>query len=90
MPTSSSPLLLFVILIAIAIVILWLVKCINILREYERAVVFRLGRLLPHDKGPGLVLIVWPVDSMVKVSFRVVTWEVPPRTSSRATTSHSR
>lgn len=66
-------------MIAIAIIILWLVKCLNILREYERAVVFRLGHLLSHDKGPGLVLILWPVDTMVKVSLRVVTWEVPPQ-----------
>ena len=66
-------------LIAVAVIAFWIVKCVNILREYERAVVFRLGRLLPHDKGPGLVLIVWPIDSLVKVSFRVVTWEVPPQ-----------
>jgi regulator of protease activity HflC (stomatin/prohibitin superfamily) len=78
-PASLSPMLLPVMLFAIAIVFFWLVKCLNILREYERAVVFRLGRLLPHDKGPGLVLILWPVDTMVKVSFRVVTWEVPPQ-----------
>src|SRR6478672_6046852 len=68
-----------IILFATAIVLLWIAKCLNILREYERAVVFRLGRLLPHDKGPGLVLIPWPIDTMVRVSFRVVTWEVPPQ-----------
>jgi len=68
-----------IILFATAIVALWIVKCLNILREYERAVVFRLGRLLPHDKGPGLVLIAWPIDTMVRVSLRVVTWEVPPQ-----------
>ena len=78
MPTSMSPLL-SLLPILIVIVALWLVKCVNILREYERAVVFRLGRLLTPDKGPGLVLILWPIDSMVKVSFRVVTWEVPPQ-----------
>ena len=49
----------------------------NILREYERAVVFRLGRLLKREKGPGLVLIFWPIDKIVKVSLRVVTWDVP-------------
>ena len=64
---------------AALIVVLWVAKCLNILREYERAVVFRLGHLLPHDKGPGLVLIPWPIDTMVRVSFRVVTWEVPPQ-----------
>jgi regulator of protease activity HflC (stomatin/prohibitin superfamily) len=68
-----------IILFATAIVVLWIAKCLNILREYERAVVFRLGHLLPHDKGPGLVLIPWPIDTMVRVSFRVVTWEVPPQ-----------
>jgi regulator of protease activity HflC (stomatin/prohibitin superfamily) len=66
-------------LIALAIAILWLAMCLNILREYERAVVFRLGRLLPHDKGPGLVLILWPIDKMVRMSLRVVTWEIPPQ-----------
>ena len=57
----------------------WLVNCLNILREYERAVVFRLGRVLKHEKGPGLVLILWPIDKIVKVSLRVVTWDVPPQ-----------
>jgi regulator of protease activity HflC (stomatin/prohibitin superfamily) len=68
-----------IILFATAIVALWIAKCLNILREYERAVVFRLGRLIPNAKGPGLVLIPWPIDTMVRVSFRVVTWEVPPQ-----------
>ncbi|HUK36565.1 MAG TPA: slipin family protein [Vicinamibacterales bacterium] len=63
----------------IVIVLVWLVNCLNILREYERAVVFRLGRVLKREKGPGLVLIVWPIDKLVKVSLRVVTWEVPPQ-----------
>ncbi len=66
-------------LIALALVIFWIVNCVNILREYERAVVFRLGRLLPHDKGPGLVFILWPIDKMVRMSLRVVTWEIPPQ-----------
>src|SRR3954465_10879097 len=66
------------IVIALAAVI-WLFNCLNIMREYERAVVFRLGRVLKHEKGPGLVLIVWPFDKIVKVSLRVVTWDVPPQ-----------
>jgi len=66
-------------LLATAFIALWIAKCLNILREYERGVVFRFGHLLPHDKGPGLVLIPWPIDTMVRVSFRVVTWEVPPQ-----------
>ena len=75
---SIHPTLLITSLAALIFVI-WVAKCLNILREYERAVVFRLGHLLPHDKGPGLVLIPWPIDTMVRVSFRVVTWEVPPQ-----------
>ncbi len=59
--------------------LVWLVNCLNILREYERAVVFRLGRVLKREKGPGLVLILWPIDKIVKVSLRVVTWDVPPQ-----------
>ena len=65
--------------IPIVIVLVWLFNCLNILREYERAVVFRLGRVLKKDKGPGLVLIFWPIDKIVKVSLRVVTWDIPPQ-----------
>ena len=63
--------------IPLFIVLVWLFNCLNILREYERAVVFRLGRVLKREKGPGLVLILWPIDKIVKVSLRVVTWDVP-------------
>ena len=59
--------------------LVWLFNCLNIMREYERAVVFRLGRVLKREKGPGLVLILWPIDKIVKVSLRVVTWDVPPQ-----------
>ena len=65
--------------LTILVVIIWIFKCLNIMREYERAVVFRLGRVLKHEKGPGLVLILWPIDTIVKVSLRVVTWDVPPQ-----------
>ena len=78
MPTSVAPFLPPLLLVFV-LVAMWVAKCVNILREYERAVVFRLGRLRAPDKGPGLVLILWPIDTMVKVSFRVVTWEVPPQ-----------
>jgi regulator of protease activity HflC (stomatin/prohibitin superfamily) len=61
---------------AIVILVL-LLRCINILRQYERGVVFRLGRAMKHEKGPGFVFIFWPVDKLVKVSLRVVTWDVP-------------
>src|SRR5580658_3280547 len=59
--------------------LIWFFNCLNILQEYERAVVFRLGRVLRKEKGPGLVLILWPIDKIVKVSLRVVTWDVPPQ-----------
>lgn len=65
--------------VVLLIVLIWILKSINILREYERAVIFRLGRVLSRAKGPGLVLILWPIDKMTRVSLRVVTWEIPPQ-----------
>jgi regulator of protease activity HflC (stomatin/prohibitin superfamily) len=62
---------------AAAVLFLLLVKWINILREYERGVVFRLGRVLEHAKGPGLVLVLWPIDRMIRVSLRTVTEDIP-------------
>lgn len=63
--------------VAIAILLLILSRWINILREYERAVTFWLGRLAPQPKGPGLVFIFWPFERMVKVSLRTVVHDVP-------------
>ena len=54
-------------LLGLLIIIVWLFKSINVLREYERGVVFRLGRLLPQAKGPGLIFVFWPIDKIVKV-----------------------
>jgi len=65
--------------LAIVILLTWLFNCLNVLKEYERGVVFRLGRVLNQEKGPGLVLIFWPIDRLVTVSLRVVTWDVPPQ-----------
>ncbi len=56
-----------------------LTRWINVMAEYERAVVFRLGRILKKPKGPGLVLVLWPIDRMVKVSLRTVVLDVPPQ-----------
>lgn len=56
-----------------------LFRWINILNEYERAVIFRLGRMLPKPKGPGLVLVFWPIDRMVRISLRTVVHDVPPQ-----------
>jgi len=63
--------------IFVVIVVIYLLSSIKILREYERGVIFRLGRLLPHPKGPGVILVFAPVDRMVRVSLRVDTLEVP-------------
>ncbi|MDE2666567.1 MAG: slipin family protein [Acidobacteriota bacterium] len=61
----------------ILVVVLWLINSINVLREYERGVIFRLGRLLPKPKGPGLIFVFWPIDRMVRVSLRTVALDVP-------------
>ncbi len=63
--------------IIVLIVVLYLISSIKILREYERGVIFRFGRLLSHPKGPGIILVFAPVDRMVRVSLRVDTLEVP-------------
>jgi regulator of protease activity HflC (stomatin/prohibitin superfamily) len=61
------------------LVVLYLISSIKILREYERAVIFRLGKLLPSTKGPGIVLVFAPIDRMVRVSLRTVVLDVPPQ-----------
>ena len=79
MPTnigSSITTLATVALVAVIVRVL-LSRCINILRQYERGIVFRLGRAMQHEKGPGFVFIFWPIDTIVRVSLRVVTWDVP-------------
>ena len=57
----------------------YLLSSIKVLNEYERGVVFRLGKLLPHPKGPGIVLVFWPLDRMVRVSLRTIVMDVPPQ-----------
>jgi len=57
----------------------WLMLSLKVLNEYERGVVFRLGNLLPHPKGPGLTLVAWPIDRMVRVSLRTLVLDVPPQ-----------
>jgi regulator of protease activity HflC (stomatin/prohibitin superfamily) len=66
-------------LIVIAVIVLYLLNSIKILREYERGVIFRLGRALPQPKGPGIILIFRPFDQMVRVSLRQEVLEVPPQ-----------
>ena len=66
-------------LVAVFIFLVWVIKCINILNEWEKGVVLRLGRVLATDKGPGLILILWPIDRMFRVSLQIDTWDVPPQ-----------
>src|SRR6186713_3387239 len=71
---SLSPLL-----IVAFIIVVYLFMSINILNEYERGVIFRLGKLLNEPKGPGVVLVFAPIDRMVRVSLRTVVMDVPPQ-----------
>ena len=66
-------------LIVVAIVIFYLFSSIKILNEYERGVVFRLGKLLAQPKGPGVILVFPPIDKMVRVSLRTIVMDVPPQ-----------
>ncbi|HEY1493034.1 MAG TPA: slipin family protein [Candidatus Solibacter sp.] len=68
-----------VVLVFVLVVGIWLLNSIKILREYERGVIFRLGRLLPEPKGPGLIFVFGPFDRMVRVSLRLEALEVPPQ-----------
>ena len=61
------------------LVVFWILLSIKILNEYERGVIFRLGKLLPAAKGPGLILVAWPIDRMARVSLRTVVLDVPPQ-----------
>ena len=64
-------------IIVVIIIAFYLLSSIKILAEYERAVIFRLGRVLGHPKGPGVILVFRPIDRMVRISLRVETMEVP-------------
>jgi len=66
-------------IIAVAIALLYLFSVINILPEYERGVIFRLGRLLSEPKGPGIILVFRPIDRIVRISLRTVVLDVPPQ-----------
>ena len=64
-------------ILLVGIVALYVLSVVNVLREYERGVIFRLGRLLPESKGPGLILVFWPIDRMERISLRMVAMDVP-------------
>jgi regulator of protease activity HflC (stomatin/prohibitin superfamily) len=63
--------------VAAVIILIWLANSINVLREYERGVIFRVGRLMPEPKGPGLIWVLWPIDRIVRISLRTITMDVP-------------
>jgi regulator of protease activity HflC (stomatin/prohibitin superfamily) len=63
----------------IGLVVFWLLLSVKILNEYERGVVFRLGKVLPQPKGPGITLVIWPIDRMVRVSLRTIVMDIPPQ-----------
>ena len=65
--------------VVVGLVLFWLLLSLKVLNEYERGVVFRLGKLQRQAKGPGLVLVVWPIDRMQRVSLRTVVHDVPPQ-----------
>jgi regulator of protease activity HflC (stomatin/prohibitin superfamily) len=67
------------VLILVGILVVYLLMSINILAEYERGVIFRLGKLLPQPKGPGVILVFAPIDRIVRVSLRTVVFDVPPQ-----------
>jgi regulator of protease activity HflC (stomatin/prohibitin superfamily) len=67
------------ILVVLFIVLFWLLLSVKVLNEYERGVIFRLGKLLAEPKGPGLIIVAWPFDRMVRVSLRTVVLDVPPQ-----------
>jgi regulator of protease activity HflC (stomatin/prohibitin superfamily) len=64
-------------IIPVAVIVIYLLSSIKILREYERGVIFRLGRVLPEPKGPGIALVFAPLDRMNRISLRVEAMEVP-------------
>jgi len=60
-------------------VVFWLLLSVKVLNEYERGVIFRLGKVLTKPKGPGLIIVAWPIDKMVRISLRTVVLDVPPQ-----------
>jgi regulator of protease activity HflC (stomatin/prohibitin superfamily) len=66
-------------LVLLVIIVMYILTSIQILAEYERGVIFRLGKLLPQPKGPGVVLVFRPIDRIVRISLRTVVHDVPPQ-----------
>jgi regulator of protease activity HflC (stomatin/prohibitin superfamily) len=65
--------------VGLALVALYLLTCIRVLNEYQRGVIFRLGRAMPKPKGPGLIMVFWPVNSMMRVDLRTIAKVIEPQ-----------
>ncbi|HKZ52630.1 MAG TPA: slipin family protein [Candidatus Acidoferrales bacterium] len=65
--------------VVFVVVLVFIVNCVKVLKEWERGVVLRLGRMLPVPKGPGLIWIWWPVETLMRISLRLITLDVPPQ-----------
>ena len=70
---------LIIVAVILFLLILFLISAIKVAREYERGIIFRLGRLLPEPKGPGLFILIPIVDRMVRVDLRTITLNIPPQ-----------
>jgi regulator of protease activity HflC (stomatin/prohibitin superfamily) len=70
---------LVILFVVVFLLVLFLIGALKVAREYERAIVFRLGRLFPEPKGPGLFFLIPIVDRMVKVDLRTITLQIPPQ-----------
>src|SRR4051812_31486057 len=68
-----------ILVIVLFLVVLFVIGALKVAREYERGIIFRLGRLLPEPKGPGLFILIPIVDRMVKVDLRTITLQIPPQ-----------
>jgi regulator of protease activity HflC (stomatin/prohibitin superfamily) len=66
-------------IVIVGLIVLYILNSIKVLREYERGVIFRLGRVLPQPKGPGIILVFAPIDRMVRISLRLITMDIPPQ-----------
>jgi regulator of protease activity HflC (stomatin/prohibitin superfamily) len=65
--------------VAVLIVLIWFFKSVYVIKEWERGVVLRLGRMLPEPKGAGLRLVFWPIEKLTRMSLRIETTDVPPQ-----------
>src|ERR1700733_9665235 len=65
--------------IAVFIVLIWFWNSLYVIKEWERGVVLRLGRMNPHVKEPGLVIVMWPIETLYRISLRIETLDVPPQ-----------